>query len=399
LIGRERECSFLDYFLKQSLCNKQGRDKGGAIYVSGGPGTGKTSSVTAAVAAWQRAKPQTQLLYVNCMNLAQRSVPCLMRYLYEAAQTDNDVAPLTAHVSPTGSLQSLASAVVARMALLGPAVVVIVDEVDQLVKKSSGALGLEQIFALPVLPGSPAIAIIAIANSVDLLEGSALGNCCRSLLFEPYNVDQLRTIVKARFAAAGSLGASAESMLGRVGLELQIRQVAKRSGDCRHIVRLWESALGAAQAASDATHAAHAADPADAAEHKDALPAVSTTSASKVLRRATSNPDPLEPVGKLPMEQQVLLCVLATGTSEAEKLPSICCRYKEFMQRLHQPQLLDCRNMVSGALAALEQQGLLSLRTKRGRAGSETITELSVSRKALSNRLAEVNASLKQCLI
>lgn len=404
LIGREQECALLDRFLKQSLGYKQCGRKGGAIYVSGGPGTGKTSSVTAAVEDWRRTEPNTQLLYVNCMSLPQRSVHGLMRHLIEAAAAESRAAPSATHIPPTSSLQNMASAAIAQMSKLGSAVVLIVDEVDQLVKKAacknSNAAGLEQLFALPMLPDAPAIAIIAIANAVDLLQGSALGNFCSSLLFEPYNVEQLRNILKARFAAAGSLGAAAESMLGRVGLELQIRQVAKRSGDCRHLVRLWESALGSAQTTADAIEVADA-------ECQDTSPGVLPAQVptkplsdrkAAVVGQSSASTDPLEPVGKLPMEQQVLLCVLATGTSEAERLPNVCSRYKECMQRLRQPQLLDCRNTVGSALAALEQQGLLSLRTKRGRAGTESIIELAVSRKALSNRLAEVNSSLKQCL-
>lgn len=386
MIGREAECAVLDRFLKHSLGQKPGSARGGTLYVSGGPGTGKTSSASAAVTEWQRSRPQTKLVYVNCMRLEQRSVAGLLRHLAQAAPADGSPAPAAADVPSQCSLQALSAAAAARMAQLGQCIVLVVDEVDQLVKKtgkrSLAAAGLESVFTLPQLAGAPGIAIIAIANAVDLLEGSGLGTFCSSLLFKPYSVEQLRSIVKSQFAAAGNLGVSAETLLGRVSLELQLRQVAKRSGDCRHIVRLCESALGEAEAAQEDNEADSGA-----------------ASPPKRELKKTSSYDPLEPVGKLPMEQQVLLCVLATGTSEVEKLPSVCTRFKDFMKRLHQQALSDAPIVVGNSLSALEQQGLLTLSIKRGRGGSEQVIELAVSRKALTLRLGEVNASLKQCLV
>merc|ERR1719454_665595 len=68
LVGRESECAVLQTFLQRTLGDCTPAER--CLYVSGGPGTGKTCSARAAV----RRLPQTQVFEVNCMDLPQRSV-------------------------------------------------------------------------------------------------------------------------------------------------------------------------------------------------------------------------------------------------------------------------------------------------------------------------------------
>jgi len=115
-----------------------------------------------------------------------------------------------------------------QLARLGTSVVLIVDEVDQIVKRpasrgDAGDVGapLETLFSLPCTSGAPAVALIAIANSVDLLERTAVSVRSFSskkqdpLLFKPYTADQLLEIVRALIRAAGC-SVSPEVILGRV---------------------------------------------------------------------------------------------------------------------------------------------------------------------------------------
>merc|ERR1711988_1642303 len=104
--------------------------------------------------------------------------------------------------------------------------VVIVDEVDQLLPRGSrGSSGdLDDLVSLTQQQDVPPLAIILIANAVDLLTRANLGlGRCASLLFEPYNTNQLRQIFMAR------LDLDNIATLDRGSLEVRVRQVAKQS--------------------------------------------------------------------------------------------------------------------------------------------------------------------------
>jgi Cdc6-like AAA superfamily ATPase len=224
--------------------------------------------------------------------------------------------------------------------------VVIVDEVDQLVprgSRSSGSSGdLDDIVSLTQQPGMPPVAIILIANAVDLLTRANLGlGRCASLLFEPYNKDQLRQIAMATLDKLDNI-----ATLDRGSLEVRVRQVAKQSGDCRQVVALCEEAK------------------------------FKSATATGPIKLSTKSKDPLDTVSRLPMDQQLLLCVLAGSESEAVKITDVCSRYKQMCRKLHQPINLGTSGNVNSALCQLEQHGLLSMRKVRG----AQVAELAVTR-------------------
>jgi len=391
LLARESECGILNSFLVSSLT---GARRGSCLYLSGGPGTGKTCSARGAARALRRQRPRTRLMEVNCMELQQCSLVGLLLRIINACLDANPSAAIQ-HVTARSPMSTIISTAVKGLAALGGPVILIIDEVDQLVKRPGlqrnmvASETLEQLFSLPAQPGAPALALVAIANAVDLLARSAtraIEGLCRSLLFEPYSADQLRAIAKARFDTKGSQGEVAQKAIGR-SFELRVRQVAKRSGDCRHIVRMCEDGFMEALRLEESGTVDGAAKPACA-------------------RKATRDYDPLSEVKELPMEQQVLLCALASASSEATRFAEVFQRYKALLTRLRQP--LDCASkpQVSCALAAMEQRGLLHLCKPKGRnsgkslgtAVPESVVELAVSRKALGSALADANRTLQQCL-
>ena len=244
LVGREKECDVLDDFLKSCFGEPGQPGQGSCLYLSGGPGTGKTSSARGAARAWRAQFPSTRVVEINCMEQLQpSSVAGFYLRLIEVCNlaTGTVARPSVTAKSPLSSLMSAAASSLQR---LGSPVILIIDEVDQLVKKPSqcGENSLDNLCNLVLQPEAPALAILMIANAVDLLIRACKQGQekCASLLFEPYSAEQLRSIVKAQFAAAGEEGQLAEKALGRAGIELSIRRVAKHSGDCRHIVRLCE---------------------------------------------------------------------------------------------------------------------------------------------------------------
>lgn len=269
---------------------------------------------------------------------------------------------------------------------------------------------MDLLFSLHRLMGAPALALIAIANAVDLLDRGTMPvtpGLCRTLLFKPYSVDQLRSIAKARLAAAGESGAAAEQSLGRVALELRVRQVAKRSGDCRPVVCMCEQALF--QASLDQEEVSARAEPNPTTPGPSTVQA-SDTSPGKLQRRRSdpSTNDPLGAIKQLPLGQQVLLCALASAEGEAVQFPDLCSRFKEMCKKLHQDTSLASKQAVNGALSALEQRGLLGLhgvgkRTVKRPAsspnGSKTVVELAVSCAAVRQAVATANPMLEKCLI
>lgn len=408
LVMRERECQELDKFLSRCFT---GTSKSSSLYISGGPGTGKTCSARAATKAWQRLRPETKLVEINCMDLQTCTIQGLLVRLIKAY---SELGCSVGNCSISSSLSCLISTAARSLAELGSSVVVIIDEVDQLVRRTTrssaqGEGSLETLFSLPRTPGAPCVALIAIANSVDLLVKNASQTAqgmCRSLLFEPYTADQLRSIVKERFNSAGEDGTAAEKAIGRIAVELRIRQVAKRSGDCRHIVRLCEEAfMEAVKVADEAVLAQVALESSDV---KDAAtPVPLATPKRPLVPNRNRELDPLEQVKSLPIEHQALLCALTSGQSEATKFQEVFKHYRTLLGRLMQALDSVSKPQVTHALSALEQMGLLTLRGKAnaGRTlsrkpstGGEVIVELAVSRQALREALGRANPTLLKCL-
>eukprot|EP00930_Biecheleria_cincta_P049816 TRINITY_DN35016_c0_g1_i1.p1 TRINITY_DN35016_c0_g1~~TRINITY_DN35016_c0_g1_i1.p1 ORF type:complete len:461 (-),score=82.01 TRINITY_DN35016_c0_g1_i1:262-1644(-) len=393
LLARESECEFVDNFLVSCLTGAKRRDS--CLYLSGRPGTGKTCCARGSARALRQQRPETRLMEFNCMELQQCSLSGLLLKIIDACSAASPSASIQ-QVTARTPLSAIISAATEGLAALGGPVILIIDEVDQLVRRpghqrgsAAGSETLEQLFSLPVQPSAPALALVAIANAVDLLARAAspaIKGLCRSLLFEPYSADQLRAIAKARFNAKGSQGEAAVKALGR-SFELQVRQTAKGSGDCRHVVRMVEDGLIEALRREESGASDGAPKPAPA-------------------KKTTRNYDPLAGVKDLPMEQQVLLCALASGTSEATRFSEVFQRYKALLTKLRQP--LDCASkpQVGCALAVFEQRGLLSLSKPKGRnsgkslgtPGPDSVVQLAVLRKSLQSALGDANPMLQQCV-
>jgi len=259
------------------------------------------------------------------------------------------------------------------------------------------------LFSLPRLPGAPAIAIVAIANAVDLFERTAVLSRslnCGTLLFEAYSKDQLKNIVLSRIKAVEG-GEAALKALGPIKVELRVRQVAKECGDCRQVLALIEEAHFEAKSAREAAsraavEALHGLPPLEAGAADTVSAVLVEKKVARPLTQSNRN-DPLQAIKSLPLEQQILLAALATSKVEATKISDICTKYKELCRALKQPDNLGSKGQVTSALSALEQRGLLEMRVHkaagRGRgklptSRAEATVELSVSCTALREGVA-----------
>jgi len=419
LIGRERECGELDSFLDCRLHRHivGGVQSFGSLYVSGGPGTGKTCSVRAAVAAWGRDKQNTsaKVFEVNCMDLSQRTVSSLLCHLGDKVGVRRS--------GMTG--QNLVAAVARGLAMLGGPIVIIVDEVDQLVGGGPRAAAgpLPTLFSLPHVPGAPPIALFAIANAVDLLDRTlpAANLGCRTLLFEPYTAPQLKQIVQAKFAAEGASG----SAMGGIAFEMGLRRAAKQSGDCRRAISLCEQALFAETKAreerelelrSPATGDVAVVESQYTLDVSKTVPSFAPVVLAERVPKVAPSPlkfgksaslDPIGMIADLPLGQQVLLCALASSQTAASRSKDLCRRYKDYCRLLHQPLDLASRAQMSAALSALEQQGLISLRAPPGSAArkgamsggaaGDCVAELTLSCEVVRTNVVKATPVLQRC--
>lgn len=479
IVGREEERSRLRKFLECSLDSQQGK----SLYISGGPGTGKTCCVRSVAAEWLEQRPGAKYIEVNCMSLQQRSIAGLLHRLMSIS---GSVRGLRRHASISG----LSTAVTERLAeAFGSSpILLVVDEVDQLARRSASqcqfAEAYETLFSLPRLPQAPLISIIAIANSVDLLKRDSAPSediaRCESLLFEAYTSVQLKAIMKENLNSTGR-GDEVEGVMGRIAIERRVRQVANQSGDCRQILAFCEEGKFAASqsgndevecspcktsaASEDAsvssisnTHLAAVSAPSNQSAPWDSSAATpSRASAStapmslataaqdapctllkkpaappahaamqpplplrseevSVVKKPAAMPqtarrDPLADARLMPMEQQILLCVLARANSETMTFQEVRLRYKDFHLQLlkHKSQSDGCfiAQHVRDALAALEQRGLLSMVEKKGAGGrcrtarvqkNEEVVELAVGRQAVRAAISRANPLLERCM-
>jgi Cdc6-like AAA superfamily ATPase len=336
-----------------------------------------------------RQQPKVKHVEINCMTLPKRTlVGALTR-----------IAELCAGIGCARSLQgrsgkSLAFAAMTQIAKVDAPVVIVLDEIDQLVQKSTGSTGaecpLETLFTLPLIPCKHPIAVVAIANAVDLLQRRSVPvvaqSLAQSLIFEPYTASELRAIFEARLSTYEHRG-SLEKDLGKVGIELRVREVAKNSGDCRRLLSLFSQAVIEDDIMRGAPPTLM-----DKSEDMDAEPVVKKAAATVPRNQY----DPIDTIKHLPVEQQVLLGALAGARSEAIPLSEATSRYKALCLRLHQPLDLARKALLNTALQALGSRGLLDMRTTRR--SSDPVASLAVSRKALSEALSKANPLLGQFL-
>mmetsp|Transcript_70103 Transcript_70103/g.146616 ORF Transcript_70103/g.146616 Transcript_70103/m.146616 type:complete len:533 (-) Transcript_70103:668-2266(-) len=375
LVGREKECKVLDSFLENCLGETESTEAAskGCLYVSGGPGTGKTCSVRAAAANWKKASPKTEILEINCIKLDQHTPIEFLMKLGQEAEAKSDEFPISI-LNRSSTLGALRAAVVERLANLGSSVVIVADEVDNLLGSRSAKnpqSKLEVIFSLVREPMAPKIAFVAIANSVDLLQRAEVATSCQSILFEPYSKDQLREIFQASPQKAATEGSDKEAKLAKVQVELKIRQVATRSGDCRQMAGLAQDLYGLTP------------------EKKS---------------RANKGLDPMSTLVGMPLETQVLLAILSAHKGASMPFLTLMTKFKAATKTLHMAGLQLGRTEVRHKLSFVEAQGLLCVRQKVNRGKKDksaddlTAVELRVSCKALQEALMKANASIKTLL-
>nr|XP_061792350.1 cell division control protein 6 homolog [Nerophis lumbriciformis] len=223
LLSREEERATIRTFLEEKAVRRQP----GSLYISGPPGTGKTACLNCVLRDMKEELSNVQTLVVNCMSL--RNSHAIFPLLAEKLRVPAGQKGLQRHL--TGA---------------GPAVLLVLDELDQLDSKAQDVL--YTIFEWPHLSKSR-LCLVGIANALDLTDRilprlQARPHCRPQLLnFPPYSREQLGDIVRDRLAQA-----CADSVLDAAAVQFCARKVSAMSGDarkaldiCRRAVEIVES--------------------------------------------------------------------------------------------------------------------------------------------------------------
>jgi origin recognition complex subunit 1 len=172
--------------------------------------------------------PQFQFVEINGLRLPgpQFAYSCL----YEAL-TGERLGPAAAAAALEEVFAGSGKGARRGSAISRRPIVVLLDEMDLLVTRTQTVL--YNMFDWPARRGSR-LSIIGIANTMDLPErlhpriGSRLAG--RRVVFQPYQRDQLETIVRSRLEGCSAFDANA--------LTLVARKVANCSGDVRRCLEL-----------------------------------------------------------------------------------------------------------------------------------------------------------------
>lgn len=216
LPGREAETEFLESFITDHYKNKTS----GSLYISGPPGSGKTSSLNIVLSLPQIEK-HFKIVYINCTSFTRNT--CIYNKIVEELclikHTRNKKVDTIIYDYFSNNR---------KMTLL------VLDEIDQLINNKQSLL--YTIFEWPSIPNSKLI-LIGIANALDLtnrvlprLQGNA--KLKPTLLhFSCYTKQQIVTIITQRLKEACTDYDFPES-----AIHLLSAKIAAFSGDIRKAI-------------------------------------------------------------------------------------------------------------------------------------------------------------------
>ncbi|KAJ2794134.1 AAA ATPase, partial [Coemansia guatemalensis] len=297
IVGRESEQMAIRNFLQATV--EQGR--GGSMYISGNPGTGKTACLQALIK--QSSVDFTSVL-VNCVPLTrpgQVYAAVLNALNVKVKSADSALTDLEKHVFRKGR-----------------AFLVILDEVDSLLGTRQEVL--YRLFELAAHPNSR-LALVGIANALDLtdrfLPRLQARNCEPLLLnFNPYQVNDIVAILQSRLDSVASSMAT-EPLIQKAALELCARKVAATSGDLRKALDVCRQAMEAAEAEHKRKSLAQVGDKENGAAPATASsPKVTIMHIAKVLTNLNGSPT-AQKLNSLNFQQKLVLCayVFLTGAA------------------------------------------------------------------------------------
>lgn len=208
LIGREKEFDLIEGMIASSL--QEGTPL--SIYISGGPGTGKTATATAVIEKMLKEK-KNKFTFVNINCFASLISASLCRQILEKLGQKPTRQPST-------QLDSV------FLEAKQP-IIILLDEIDNLSSRKDALL--YKAFGWPSFNKGNVI-LIGIANSIDLtqrfLPKLEVNVAPKTIAFVPYNRQQLKLILEQRFAEK-------KIEVDPKAIDLCARKVSAITGDVR----------------------------------------------------------------------------------------------------------------------------------------------------------------------
>ncbi|KAJ2852684.1 AAA ATPase [Coemansia brasiliensis] len=351
IVGREAEQLVIRQFLQGSV----EQDRGGSMYISGNPGTGKTACLQALI---KQSEASFTSVLVNCVPLTRPG------QVYEAI-LDALGVPFAGSDSALSKLEHLV--------FQSRAFLVILDEVDSLLGSRQEVL--YRLFELAAHKDSH-LALVGIANALDLtdrfLPRLQARNCEPLLLnFNPYQVKDIVEILQSRLDSV-----SREPIIQKAALELCARKVAATSGDLR-------KSLDVCRQAMEMAEAEHRRQAQNKENHNEGQPKVTLVHIAKVLTNLNGSPT-MQKLDALNFQQKLVLCahLFLAAANKTKKLgemavSALYTEYRGICSRLNMMAPVT-RSEFLDLVAMMETQGVVAVdASKHGRRSGRRIVSSS----------------------
>lgn len=373
LLFRENEFSQIRQFLDEHLSMRIS----GSLYISGGPGTGKTFSVTRAIEGLS-SKYRFRKCFINCMDcttpaMVFSKILDRMGYADTPKKVKDSLNLITENiVTPTKKLDMS---------------VLVLDEIDELEKKNQEVL--HELFSWPQIRKSKVI-IIGISNTLDFTSRSlsrinfTKGAAPESLNFRPYSRAEIKGILKDRISKLEST-----SIISEPAIELCSRKISALNGDLRQAFSVMEKAVSLAKKEYDSSQAMkkltieNAGDPEQVIVHENSasseVVAVSLQHVNVALTEVYGSKMLAVKTGQssLPTQQQIALCVLLLSTRKGSHKELDVNKCHETMLRICNTKGLDSATESSSdflnMLQLMEAKGLCEVKKARGKDGQRCV--------------------------
>ncbi|KAJ5729292.1 uncharacterized protein N7483_003800 [Penicillium malachiteum] len=232
LVGRDSEREKVSTFIEDCVQSK----KGGCLYISGPPGTGKSAMVNEVCQDMDLTN--VKVSHVNCVSMRNA------RDVYSKLIQDFCAESEVFKKSETDRLKELFIPSKQKGLFL-----VSLDEMDHLLQGDSGVL--QSLFEWS-LHDKSALVLIGIANALDLTDRSlpqlkAKNLKPRLLPFLPYNAASIAGVITARLRSLLPAGAESDPklvpFLQPAAIQLCAKKVASQTGDLRKAFELIKRAI------------------------------------------------------------------------------------------------------------------------------------------------------------
>ncbi|MGC8909621.1 MAG: Cdc6/Cdc18 family protein [Fervidicoccaceae archaeon] len=331
------------------------------IFVYGLTGTGKTAAVKLVIRGLSEKARELRIpVFTSYVNCRQRDTG--YRVLADILESLGGKVPFTGL-----SIAELQKRLFKKVEALNGRVVVVLDEIDFLVKKQGDDILYKLIRMNEELSGS-SVSIIGITNDLNLIEmldprvKSSLGE--EEVVFPPYDAVQLKSILEERASLAFYDGA-----LGEDVIPLCAALAAREHGDARKALDLLRMAGELAERAGKSKVTREDVEMARGELEKDKV---------------------YEVVSSLPLHAKLILASILDLTTSRDSATTgeIFNEYSKKTALLGLETVTQRR--VTDIISELDMMGLISARVvSRGRYGKTKVVKIQANRKSIETALKE----------